>query len=76
MNDNRFGRCRRKSDEYNGKYIYDTLFSNNLRGSYEMVPFCFVIQPSTCPDLMDSVIDEGRQISAEACKEDPNSLGK
>ena len=40
--------------------------------------FCFVHQPSTCPDLIDSVMakEKGQKLSAEACKDDPNTVGK
>ena len=50
-------------------------YAHVLKGHYENAYFCFVNQPSTCPDLMYSIKEVGQRLSAEACKNDPNSLG-
>ena len=37
--------------------------------------YCYVNQPSSCPDIVNSIDNPGKQLSAEACKDDPSSLG-
>ena len=37
---------------------------------------CYVSQPSTCKDLVNSTQEAGKQISWEACKKSPSKLEK
>ena len=53
MNTNGYGLC-------NKKYRWGT-----LKGLF----ICYVNQPSSCTDLVDSGTNKGKQMSGEACKD-------
>ena len=61
-----FGNCQRKSMS-KGQYPFAGKVS------------CYVNLPSSCPDLISSRVNDreypDKKISAEACRDDPNTAG-